>query len=785
MKKSIAKILSRKEVAQATYEVVFQCENEMFNFKPGQYVEITIPTLLNTRNNIRNFSIASLSNDQNTITILFRASDSDFKRELIELPMGGEVIINGPLGVFKLPETNDEDIILIAGGVGISPFMSMIRFVIEQQQKFSITLFYFNSTPERAVYVHELEVLAQLNPNFKLKLKYGNIDEAYIKDNVKTFVGKKWFVAGPSEMADTTRALLHELGVAERDIFIEEMTGYDVSSHNQIQQISNPQNKTKVRSEIDAAWGGDLSALSLAFLQGLSDSAIVSITDINGKIIYVNDLFVKISKYSREELIGQNHRILKSGYHSSAFYKNMWTALAKGDVAHGEIKNRAKDGSIYFVSFTIVPIFGDKGEIKNYLSVRFLITDRINVEVDLQKKTEVLEQVILRMKERELELENTRKATLNILKELDMEKKMVEKKVEERTMEIDQEKNKLLQVTKNMMGGAILLDNNGTVIFTNERFYDLFGVPQNNAQLSSVLSIIVNYFKQSDIEDYFKRFFAGETFNVPEIDGNGKIFEIFFHCLRDSNNSEKITGYFILLFDITNTKLLERSKSEIVAIASHQLRTPLTAMRGNIEMLADESFGILNKGQHELVEDIQISTTRLIGMVNDMLDITKIEQGKLDMVCEIINVNDLFHSIIDDLADYAKRHNFIISTNLQDTNTTVFGDKIRVRQVFQNLIDNAIKYGRDSGLLHISSCIEGDHVKFSFKDSGIGIPKQEQSSLFERFYRASNTANLASGGSGLGLYIVKSLVKELGGDIWFESEENVGTTFFVTIPRTK
>ena len=109
-------------------------------------------------------------------------------------------------------------------------------------------------------------------------------------------------------------------------------------------------------------------------------------------------------------------------------------------------------------------------------------------------------------------------------------------------------------------------------------------------------------------------------------------------------------------------------------------------------------------------------------------------------------------------------------------------DKVRIRQVFQNLIDNAIKYSRHPGVLTISSSESGTTMEIAFKDNGIGIPKEEQSKLFDRFYRASNTSKTTSSGSGLGLYIVKSIANQLGGDIRFESEENVGTTFFVSLP---
>src|SRR3990167_3292511 len=371
--------------------------------------------------------------------------------------------------------------------------------------------------------------------------------------------------------------------------------------------------------------------------------------------------------------------------------------------------------------------------------------------------TSNLEQIIADMKLKEAELENTKKAILNILEDLDEEKKAVERRVEERTAEIKREKEKLHQ----------LLDLN-----------------QEEILMPEVLEEILAYYKDTNFKESLTRCLNGEVFTLPEVETQGKIFEIFFNNLQVKTDGKDDVNYFVLITDITDAKLLERSKSELVAVASHQLRTPLTAVRGNIEMLIDESYGPLNEQQHELLSDVDISTARLIGMVNDMLDITKIERGNLDMVLEYVSVKETVDSICSDLADYAKRRGVVIETNIHE-GINVYGDKSRVRQVMQNLIDNAIKYSKGTGVLKVTGIVEGNDAKINFKDNGQGIPKIEQSKIFNRFYRASNVKNNSSSGSGLGLYIVKSIVEQLHGNIRFESEENVGTTFFVTLPTSE
>jgi len=271
---------------------------------------------------------------------------------------------------------------------------------------------------------------------------------------------------------------------------------------------------------------------------------------------------------------------------------------------------------------------------------------------------------------------------------------------------------------------------------------------------------------------------------IPEVNLGSKVYSFQFKAISSGDKDEQhVAGTVIFIRDITEGKLLERSKSELVAVASHQLRTPLTAMRGNVEMLLDESFGTLNKEQHELLDDVEVSTTRLITMVNDMLDITKIEKGQTEMVYEEVNLVEIVGSIVKDLDEYAKRHNFTIACTVPERKLIVLGDSGRLRQIFQNIIDNAVKYSRPPGTLDITFTHLGEGmVEVQLKDNGIGIPEAESSKMFGRFYRASNTSRVSSAGSGLGLYIVKSFIELMHGTIRFESIEGEGTTFFITLP---
>lgn len=374
------------------------------------------------------------------------------------------------------------------------------------------------------------------------------------------------------------------------------------------------------------------------------------------------------------------------------------------------------------------------------------------------------------------------KELTEINQELRKEKEVVEQKVRKRTAELEDERLKLTSVTAHMADGAILLDPHGQMLFSNRAMQHMLGL--KDSENDKTLERLFKKFEKVNLkENAIQCVTAEEPMQLSGVESDTNIYNILFRHVAAEEHRRSIVGVLIFMRDITEETLLERSKSELVAVASHQLRTPLTAMRGNVEMLVDESYGKLNTEQHELLDDIQMSAIRLITMVNDMLDITKIEKGDLEMTPEKLNISEITDSVLSDLADYAKRHEFTVQHKKSGENPQIYGDKMRVRQVLQNLIDNAIKYSRHPGKLDISYTSKKDgYLELALSDNGIGIPKAEQPKMFGRFYRASNTARTTSSGSGLGLYIVKSIIEQMGGAIRFESEEGVGTTFFVTFP---
>ena len=222
-----AKIISKKIIAEDTMEVVFGFESD-FDFIAGQYARIILPKLLyEDEKNYRNFSIASSPSGKRIVTIAFRESSSGFKRTLLELPVNSAVEIEGAFGSFNLIEDASRPVVFIAGGIGITPFMSMLRFAAEQKLPHRITLIYANQKPESAAYLNELEKLEKENQNIVIKTKFGLLDADFIKktvDNRLSDVGGQgsnvaWYIAGPAPMVVATRKNLSEFGVLDKDIY--------------------------------------------------------------------------------------------------------------------------------------------------------------------------------------------------------------------------------------------------------------------------------------------------------------------------------------------------------------------------------------------------------------------------------------------------------------------------------------------------------------------------------------------------------------------------------------
>lgn len=395
-----ARVITSRIIAQDAREVVFEVDDKNFKFVPGQYVHVYIPELKfpDPRGNHRDFSIASLPGETK-LKIAFRDSGSGFKRTLSLIDENLDIEITGPFGNFVLPKKLTRPIIFIAGGVGVTPFFSMISELIKKKTKHPLHLLYVNSNQKRAIYLKELKEMAAKNANFTLQEKYSHLNEADLRDAANLFKNPVWYLAGPPHMVAKKERILLLQGISDKDIYKEEFSGYVQPDNIQSDSTDElPFDLQRPFDEVREIKSWSHSELE-AILNALNNSAIVSVTNADGAISYVNDKFIEISKYSRDELIGQSHRILKSNEHPPEFYQQMWNTIRSGKVWRGEIRNIAKDGSHYWVDTSIAPIFNSRGIPEKYYSVRFPITERKENAIRLQQLNTELESTNKELKE--------------------------------------------------------------------------------------------------------------------------------------------------------------------------------------------------------------------------------------------------------------------------------------------------------------------------------------------------------------------------------------------------
>ena len=592
-------IKSVKEIAENTVEITFDTKKERLPFEAGQHVQVTLPYTLHNdpAGNKRFFSITSSPENKSELSIILRVSDSPFKQTLVRMPRGMSVEVHGPLGIFVLPEDTKNHLVFVAGGIGITPFLSMLHYIVDRNTGHKATLIYSNSNEKKEIYKKELSSLAEKNPNITVKSIIGELDAKKVISLIseKDFKKARWYVAGPPDMVSAMRYGLEDLKVLRKDILADEFFGYEKVAE---------QEKEMYKGELENFL---VNSKKMASIIRNSFDGIV-ITDREGVIQYVNPSWEEITGWTLKEVVGQvTPRIVKSGQKDEKFYEELWRTITSGMVFRSEITNKKKNGETYDTDEIIVPFLNDKNAVIGFAG--------------------------------------------------------------------------------------------------------------------------------------FQR-------------------------------------------DITERKKMDRMRTEFVSVASHQLRTPITTIKLFAELLADKDFGDLSEKQKKYVNEIQNATTRMVGLINDLLDMSRIESGKLKINKQYIKSEDLLQDMLDETKIFAKENNCQISFKVPEVALPkIYTDPHLLNQVFRNILNNAIKYSKNrSCSVNIELELFDGHIRAKLEDDGIGISKEDSEMVFTRFFRAQNAVQKETDGSGLGLHVAKNIIDMLGGEIWFESELGKGTTFYVTMP---
>jgi signal transduction histidine kinase len=228
---------------------------------------------------------------------------------------------------------------------------------------------------------------------------------------------------------------------------------------------------------------------------------------------------------------------------------------------------------------------------------------------------------------------------------------------------------------------------------------------------------------------------------------------------------------------------LDSVKSEFISVAAHQLRTPLSAIKWTLSLLLDGDAGPVTPEQKDLFEKAAQSNERMIRLIEDMLTVTRIESGKATFVSVPVSLGEILIGITSEIASTAKDKGLTLTLIPLPEHRTILGDAEKLRSVFQNLLENAMRYTPKGGMITVTLLQKEHMVEVRVKDSGIGIPEKQRMNIFSKFFRADNAVKTVTDGTGLGLYVAKTIIERHHGTLRFESEEGKGTTFFITLPN--
>ncbi|MEK7658621.1 MAG: ATP-binding protein [Patescibacteria group bacterium] len=251
------------------------------------------------------------------------------------------------------------------------------------------------------------------------------------------------------------------------------------------------------------------------------------------------------------------------------------------------------------------------------------------------------------------------------------------------------------------------------------------------------------------------------------------------------NLDKNDVGRLIVLHDISRAKIVEKMKTEFVSLAAHQLRTPLSIIKWSMSMLEKGDFGKLAKKQRDVVKQTFTNNERLIFLVNDLLNVTRIEEGRYLYETAMADIAKIVNFATDYYKQEIKKKKIKVKFIKLDDLPQIMVDEEKIRMVVQNFLDNSIRYSREGGKIIISLENDSKNIKFKIQDFGMGIPKNQQDKIFTKFFRGDNATKVNTVGSGLGLFLAENIIEAHGGKIWFESEEHIGTSFYFSLPIKK
>ncbi|ANZ69526.1 cell wall metabolism sensor histidine kinase WalK [Pediococcus claussenii] len=354
-------------------------------------------------------------------------------------------------------------------------------------------------------------------------------------------------------------------------------------------------------------------------------------------------------------------------------------------------------------------------------------------------------------------------------------------RVEEAQESTESERRRLDSVLGYMTDGVIAADRRGKITIVNEMATDFLDVNADQVIGQSILDVLKLRDKYN-----LRDLFENQEQEVLDLSEEGKDLILHASFALIQRESGFISGLVCVLHDVTEQQKIDEDRKQFVSNVSHELRTPLTSMKSYIEALVDGAWKDPEVAPNFL-KVTQDETDRMMRMINDLLNLSRMDSGTAKLDLEFVNLNELFSHILDRFDMILKSSDkpekmYSIKRDFTKRDIWVEVDTDKIQQVLDNIMNNAIKYSPDGGVITCRLLETHNHVILSISDQGLGIPKDALPHVFDRFYRVDKARSRAQGGTGLGLAISKEVIQMHGGRIWVESKEEVGSTFYISLP---
>ncbi len=356
-------------------------------------------------------------------------------------------------------------------------------------------------------------------------------------------------------------------------------------------------------------------------------------------------------------------------------------------------------------------------------------------------------------------------------------------RVEESQEVSEAEQRRLNSVLSHMSDGVLATDRRGNITIINETAQQLLDVNEDDnvigKSLLDILGIRKDYTMRELVDDDVQQIL------IDNSDTSGMILSAYFSVVQ--RESGFVSGFVCVLHDVTSQQKEDQERKQFVSNVSHELRTPLTSVKSYVEALSDGAWKDAEIAP-QFLKVVQDETDRMIRMINDLLSLSRMDSGTVKLNLEYVNINELFNYILDRFDMILKKETdpqqkkYTIQRKITQKDLWVEIDTDKFTQVIDNIMNNAVKYSPDGGVITARLMETKNHVIMSIADQGLGIPRKDIGHIFDRFFRVDKARSRKQGGTGLGLAISKEVVNLLGGQIWVDSIEGKGSTFYISLP---